>query len=136
MAHPPVADFVGQSTGVNPQTQEMADAKLALANAQADANQAWIKAKDVADKQFAITDAGNWLSMISGEANAAAAFTKADDAATAAESNAGAQAEADHMKADAQADSDHGTSDATATGGFEESEANSVFKCHSFPTPL
>jgi hypothetical protein len=100
----------------------VADAKLA----QADANQAWITAKDSADKQFAVTDAANWQGMISGEANAASAFTIADDAATAAESNAGAQAEADHMKADAQADSDKGTSDATASGGFEESEANSA----------
>jgi hypothetical protein len=90
----------------------------------ANADLAWVTSKAAADEAFAVTDAGNWQSMIDGEASAVDTFAHADDAANQTADDAAGQAQAAQMNAQAAADQAQEDGDASAEADFSEAEAN------------
>ncbi len=104
--------------------QDIADAKLTLTDEQADADQAWIEGKAMADDTFLIADAGAWQTMSDDEAGTTDLFANQDDADVWAENDAVAKNESDALKAEALADQKQGNSDAAAAASFQIAQAN------------
>ncbi len=90
----------------------------------ANADLAWITGKAAADEGFAVTDAGNWQTMIDGEATAVDSFAHTDDAAVKTADDAAGAAQAALMNAQAAADQAQENGDAGAEANFSEAEAN------------
>src|SRR6185437_12545094 len=114
----------GTPPGAKPPVQEQADALLWLNQGRADADLTLITAQAGAGSQFSQLDAGNWQTMIGGEASAINAFSHADDAAVAGENDDIAVATGALIQAVALADQNQANSDATAADNFTVSEAN------------
>ncbi|HVA44856.1 MAG TPA: hypothetical protein VNH11_00590, partial [Pirellulales bacterium] len=105
-------------------TKDLADARLTLADKQADADLAWIDAKAAADEPVEEDDAGAWQSMSDGEATIEDSFAQTSDGESQSEGDTLAGQEAGVMTADAAADVTQGNSDATADANFQIAQAS------------
>src|SRR5215469_10249316 len=102
----------------------LADAKLALTDSQADADQAWITGKAQADETFLKTDSQDWQTMSNDEAQTSDQYAITDDSETQSADNTLASQESAPLTAGAQADQTQGNADASAEAAFQIAQAN------------
>ncbi|HEV3025785.1 MAG TPA: hypothetical protein VGX76_25100, partial [Pirellulales bacterium] len=102
----------------------LADAKLTLVDAQADADLGWVQDAAQADFKYRTDDAANWQTMINTEAEKADQFAHETNAENETEANAIAQAAAGTMVPKAQAQQTQANGDAAAAADFRIAQAN------------